>query len=115
MSKGTIIIGNSGKSTLADGIMCRYKNPLRVDGRRPVGQFTFSSADIDTDLIVVECTEKYLQQYINLVHGVVVEKRMESPYTIHPDVLIVIDDMVSLPDVIILKEYDIYEIKRKTV
>jgi hypothetical protein len=117
MSKGTIIIGNkeSGKSTLAYGIIYRYKNPLRVDGRSPVGHFTFSHADIDTDLIVVECTEKYLQQYINLVHGVVVEKRMESPYTIHPDILIVVDDMLSLPDISILKGYEVYEIKRKTI
>jgi hypothetical protein len=114
MSKGIIITGNkeSGKSTLAYGIICRYENPVRVNGRIPVGHFTFSHADIRTDLIIAECTEKYLQQYINLIYGVVVEKRMESPYTIYPDILIIVDDIKFFHDASVPNGYEVYEIKR---
>jgi broad-specificity NMP kinase len=114
--KGTIITGGqgSGKSTLAKGIMSRYKKPLLVDGREKMHHFTFKSADLDTDVIVIECTKKYIQPYLLLTdYGVRVEKMMEDPFKIHPDIVIILDDQASIPkDVYVPRGYEIYKLNR---
>ena len=117
--KGTLVIGGkeSGKSTLAKGIMSRYKKPLLVNGREEMHHFTFKSADVDTDVIVIECTKKHIQKYILLIdYGVRVEKIMEDPFIIYPDIVIILDDQASIPkDVYVPKVYEIYKLNRKHI